>query len=71
MQADRRTELPGNSPLKGILVIPPKIPHLPGRHDTLLDVNLALWVFDLIKELIRSNQLERVLIAESGQPNLT
>ena len=38
----------------------------PNRYDMLLDVNLVLWVFNLIKELIRLNQLERVLIIESG-----
>ena len=48
MQVDRRIELCGNFPLKGIFGISPEFPYLPGRHDTLLDVNLVLWV-DQIK----------------------
>ena len=50
MQADRRIELHGNFLLKGIFDIFIKIPYLSGKHDTLLDINLILWVFDLIKE---------------------
>ena len=48
MQVDRRIELYGNFPLKGIFRISPEFSYLPGRHDTLLDVNLILWV-DQIK----------------------
>ena len=33
----------------------------------LLDVNLALWMIDLIKELIKSNQLEGVQIVKTGE----
>ena len=49
MLGDRRIELHGNFSLKDIFDISIKISHLPGRHDTLLDINLVLWVFDLIK----------------------
>ena len=48
MQVDRRIELYENFPLKGIFEILPKFLYLLGRHDTLLDVNLVLWV-DQIK----------------------
>jgi len=42
MQDDRKIKLHGNFPLKGIFGISTKIPHSPGRHDTLLDVNHVL-----------------------------
>ena len=48
MSDDRKIELYGNSLLKGSFGISPEIPYLLGRHDTLLDVNLVLWV-DQIK----------------------
>ena len=48
MSDDQKIELYGNSLLKGSFGISPEIPYLSGRHDTLLDVNLVLWV-DQIK----------------------
>ena len=48
MSDDRKTELYGNSLLKDSFDISPEISYLPGRHDTLLDVNPVLWV-DQIK----------------------
>ena len=47
---DRRIELYGNFSLKDIFDISIKILYHLDRHDRLLDINLILWIFDLIKE---------------------
>ena len=44
VQEDRRIKLHDNFPLKDIFGIFTKILYLSSRHDTLLDVNLILWV---------------------------
>ena len=39
----------------GIFGISPEFSYLPGRHDTLLDVNLVLWVDQVQRSHVRKN----------------